>query len=333
MSQKELAAFIESLEPPAPPYRRSAEGRGQASTTPEFTWYLGVNSGPYKTTDNGTVVLPPVPIEWIIAPRNVTAGQCPTASDNLRLFGFTNFIVMFLILFVGCRPLISLLARGLLGQPSRYSPYWTWLVSFGLQAGANAIISYLIISSPGYEHLSMLNVFALYSSRPRIGLLWTAMLRIFVRPVRVPGSVAVSEKKKRPKGEKSGGRAPPPPLPQHEWIYTDSYIATSVSEFLLQLVSAVFVGVTWRRFPNQPICEHMEGRVNLMLAAPALALLGWGLVPIWHGRSRGLDERLMLDTFAARVGTAVAFMAFTSAFTYAVPWVYWAEFLKLPGSL
>ncbi|KAK4235249.1 hypothetical protein C8A03DRAFT_17989 [Achaetomium macrosporum] len=248
------------------PFSRTPKApAGQASTKPEFSWYVGVNTGPYRTTDNGTVVLPPIPIEWIIAPRNVTAGLCPTRIDNLHLFGITNAIFLVLALFVGCRPLVRFATRGLLGQPSRYSPYWTWLISFALQVGSNAIVSHLIVSTPGYEHLSMLNVFALYSSRPRINQLWGGLLRLFVGPVRVPESMAVSGSTKR---NQPGGP------PESEWIYTDSYVSSSVSEFVLQLISAIFVGITWRRFPNEPIREHMEDRVNLMLAAPALVLVG-----------------------------------------------------------
>lgn len=320
---------------------------GQVSNKPEFTLYLGVNTGPYQTTDNGTVILPPVPIEWIIAPLNVTSGQCPSRGANLGLFVATNAIVLGLILIVGCRPLVRFLTGGLLGQPSRRSVYWTWIFSFALQAASNAVVSHLVVSTPGYQHLSMLNIFALYSSRPRINWIWTGLLRIFIGPVRVPRRMGITKKEKKKKNTKNQSEALPAHhqsqllhdlhrdrdddnTPSHEWIYTDSYVATSIAEFVLQLMSAVFVGVTWQRFPNEPIREHMKNWVNLMIAAPALALVGWALVPVWVRR----DEDVWEDRNAcAKIILAVICLGLPGFFTYGVAWKYWDEFLLLPGSL
>jgi hypothetical protein len=321
---------------------------GEVSSEPQFTLYLGTNSGPYQTTENGTVILPPIPIEWIIAPRNVTAGQCPTRANNLALFGITNAIAAALVLVLGCRPLVRFLTRGLLGQPSKYSPYWTWSLSFAMQVVSNVVVSHLIVSTPGYEHLSMLNVFALYSARPRLNQILTGLLRIFVGPISIKGSLAVSEKPKRTDELPARSNSPrfrydeylrwqarqagtSSDSPTVEWIYTDSYVATSVGELFLQLVSAIFIGVTWRRFPNDPIREHMKDYVNFMLAAPVLTLVGWLFVPIWLRRSRGLwrhESVLCLSLI-----TAVFFMAVPGFFTYGVAWRYWDEFLTLPGSL
>ncbi|KAJ9139234.1 hypothetical protein NKR19_g7543 [Coniochaeta hoffmannii] len=344
---------------------------GQVGTEPQFTLYLGTNTGPYQTSDNGTLVLPPVPIEWIIAPLNVTDGQCHSRSENLGLFGITNILVMALSILTGCRPLVRYLTRGLLGKPSKYSAFWTWIISFSFQIASNAIISHIVVSTPGYQHLSMLNVFALYASRPRINQIWMGSLRSLVGPVRLSGRLAFlapqpKEEKKMKKnreneqrGEKRGTNTtantnnlkeaypyfydeyirwrtaqteqqqqdqPPPqevtnPWRLHyetdpEWVYTDSYVATSISEFCLQLVSAIFVGITWRRFPNAPIREHMKTYVNLMIAAPTLALLGW----LFSGASGVLTMVLF-------------FVGLTGFFTYGASWLYWGHFLDLPGSL
>jgi nitroreductase len=117
-----------------------------------------------------------------------------------------------------------------------------------------------------------------------------------------------------------------------EWIYTDSYIATAISEFFVQLISAVFVGVTWRRFPNEVIRDHMKARVNCLLAAPAMAFLGWFMVPIWNNRNsfaiRGSEPGWVGVTIYA-----VLYLGVVGLMTYGASWYYWTGFLNLPGSL
>ncbi|KAM7189660.1 hypothetical protein V8F33_009908 [Rhypophila sp. PSN 637] len=332
---------------------------GQRDSRPEFSIYLGVNTGPYNTTENGTLILPPIPIEWIVAPRptnppSITTNssspgtsvvdlpiQCPTRSENLRLFGLTNLIVALLIVFTACRPLIRITTGGILGGPGKWSKYYIWLISMALTIGSNALVSRLIVTTPGYEHLSMLNVFALYSSRPRINQVWTGFLRV----LRYGGRKWGTGNKKTELGEeienKKAGEGLIPEEDDHvetEWIYTDSYVATSVAEFVIQLVSAIFIGITWRRFPNQPIREHMEDYYNYMLAAPAMSLVGWLLIPIWRKRNRGGWDRTDISgrtDVSGRTGVFVfvLFLGFSGFFTYGVAWRYWAEFLLLPGSL
>jgi hypothetical protein len=403
---------------------------GVVAPDPEFTLYLGTNTGPYKTADNGSVILPPIPIEWIIAPRNVTVGQCPSSTDNLQLFGVTNAIVLALALVLGCRPLLRYVTRGLLGKPSRYSWIWTWIISCGLQVASNAIVSHLIITTPGYEHLSMVNVFALYSSRPRINQLWMAILRLFVGPIYFEGYLAFlrpptqdrgttvwqrlrryfaflrrttkaetstttvetpttksetpTTKAETPTTQNQGTAAAPSPADLRyqykeyvdwqsrlaaqktkpvaqktqpaaqqiipaaqetqitdrediywryspEWVYTDSYVTTCIAELILHIISAVFIGVTWRRFPNVPIREYMKSDVNLMIAAPAVALFSWVCVPIWVPRRKGILEDV--ESSARRLTLFVLILIIPAFFTYGVAWKYWRDFLQLPGSL
>ncbi|KAM7212957.1 hypothetical protein V8F06_011661 [Rhypophila decipiens] len=388
--------------------------------------------------------------------------QCPTRSENLRLFGLTNLIVALLIVCTACRPLIRMTTGGILGAPGKWSKYYTWLISMALTIGSNALVSGLIVTTPGYEHLSMLNVFALYSSRPRINQVWTGFLRVLVGPVTLRGKgrlVQIRRKKKRGSRSKGGpkvidtgryggrkwgtgnkrtelgeeienkkggegmipvmridpygnggwrweagtgtgngaavgrwglygsgrrlgthdaenedqaesqddaGRAGPAAQEkgtstsksckfwrrkaedaaeeeedhhvETEWIYTDSYVATSVAEFVIQLISAIFIGITWRRFPNEPIREHMKDYYNYMLAAPAMSLVGWLLIPIWRKRNRGGWNRTDISgrtDVSGRTGVFVfiLFLGLSGFFTYGVAWRYWAEFLLLPGSL
>jgi hypothetical protein len=279
---------------------------GEVGTEPQFVLYLGINTGPYQSSPNGTLILPPVPIEWIVGPLNVTAGQCPSRHDNLVLFGVINCLVMFLTIFTGHRPLLKYLTRGFLGNPSRYSFLWTWIISFGFQIASNAVISRLVVQTPGYEHLNMLNVFALYSARPRVNQIWMGTLRFLFGPYNTKDVTG-------------------------EWVYTDSYVATSISEFFLQLVSAIFVGVTWKRFPNKPILDHMNLYVNFLIVSPILGLLGWAFVPIWYARDEGITTKGSIRTHF--FGWLYLLVGLTGFFTFGAAWLYWSHFLELPGSL
>lgn len=122
--------------------------------------------------------LPPIPIEWIIAPLNATATQCPTSAATLRTFGVTNAVVVVLAIITGCRPLVQKLTRGLLGSRGGSSVKYMWMLSLAPQLLANLSLSLLITKTPGYGHLSLLNVFALYSARPRVSLIMLALLRV-----------------------------------------------------------------------------------------------------------------------------------------------------------
>jgi hypothetical protein len=352
VSVSEPDAFLSAVKRPA----------GDVAPDPEFTLYLGTNTGPYKMADNGSVILPPIPIEWIISPQNVTVGQCPSRTDNLQLFGITNVIVLALALVLGCRPLLRYITRGLFGRPSKKSWIWSWIISCGLQVASNAIVSHLVVTTPGYEHLSMVNVFALYSSRPRINQLWMAILRLVVGPIYLRGYLAFlrpTTKVKTPPTQDQGTAVPLKPaalryqydeyrnwhsraevqevqitefenVSEPEWVYTDSYVTTCIAELILHLISAVFIGVTWRRFPNVPIREFMKTDVNLMIAAPALALFSWVCVPIWLRRNKGILEDpnplICLSLF-------IFILVIPAVFTYGVAWKYWGDFLQLPGSL
>jgi len=263
--------------------------------------YLGYNNGTYGTAAN----LPPIPLEWIIAPLNVTEGQCPDAQQTQLAFGLTNLAVALLTLVFGCRPVVHRLSRGVLGKKGGRGVLWTWAVGLALQLLANVAASLLVVRSPGYEHLALANVFVLYAARPRISPLWTAFLRL-----------AVDVKPKT-------GWEP-------EFVYADGYISTAIAELFLQLVAGVFVGVTWSRFPNEVIREYMAGSWKPLCAAPGIVLLGWVSMPIWkrHGFVYAWTSG---EGFGRTLG--VFLLPFPYLLVYLFAWFYWKRFLELPGSL
>ena len=104
---------------------------------PRIIPYLGFNNGSYSSSS--TARLPPIPLEWVIAPLNVTAGQCPTAEQTKLAFGITNAVVAVLTLVFGCRPILHYLSRGWLGKKGGKGVLWTWIISFALQLLSNVL--------------------------------------------------------------------------------------------------------------------------------------------------------------------------------------------------
>ena len=287
---------------------------------PRIIPYLGFNNGSYHRSD--TAELPPIPLEWVIAPLNVSAGQCPTAEQTKLAFGITNLVVGVLTLVFGCRPILHYLSRGWLGKKGGKGVAWTWIISFALQLLSNLFASLMVVHTPGFEHLSMLNTFALYAARPRINVVWTACLRMVV----AVNLHAWSEKADR--GE--------------EFVFADSYISAATSELFLQIVAASFTGLTWSRFPNTIIRDYASANWKTMCAMPGFVLLGWLFVPIWRrvGESiefasyynQGTGWRLV---WGRRLIRGLLMMACSIPYwvMYMLIWGYWNMFLQLPGSL
>ncbi|RMZ76366.1 hypothetical protein DV738_g4991, partial [Chaetothyriales sp. CBS 135597] len=276
--------------------------------------FLGRNTGTYYPYWNGSdVELPPIPVEWIIAPVRYSdqLDKCPTSADTIRAFVLADFIAIIIATVICCRPLLCKLSCGLLGAKSGgRGVYWTWIGSFALELLGNVISSLVVVRTDGYEQLSMINVFALYASRPRLKAWWVAILRILV----------VLEHEH-----------------EHEHPYVDGYIGSALAEQLLQIIAAAFIGTTWDAFPNEPIKEWMHGSLIYMMVVPGITLITILLVvPIWrrnceawrlHVDNKGDPALLCVRIFI----TCIA--AFFFIVIYTAPWIYWTKFLKLPGSL
>ncbi|RSL72198.1 hypothetical protein CEP53_001187 [Fusarium sp. AF-6] len=139
-----------------------------------------------------------------------------------------------------------------------------------------------------------------------------------------------SESKNRKRSEESGqGEAAPVgtnPGGEGEYHITGAYFSMAVAEVMLHIMSAVFVGVTWSRYPNEPIKAYMSPVTVYMQVVPGILVLAILLaVPIWR-RSKNpwqLPSHLW-DFVLASVLFGVV---------YAAPWAYWGMLLQLPGPL
>jgi phosphatidylglycerophosphatase A len=292
------------------------------SAEPRFIPGVGVY---HPGNGNSSTDLPPIPIEWIIAPLNTTVAQCPSPAATLRTFGVTNAVVAVLAIVMGCRPIVHKLTRGILGTRGGNTVKWMWIVSLSLQLLANVFVSLLIKHTPGYGHLSMLNIFALYSARPRVSLPVLALLRVLM---------GVNLRKLR-KSEKHPDEI--------EFIYADSYITTALAELCMQIFAAIFIGVTWNRFPNKPVKDYMNSLYKIMEALPGITFFCIGAVVPFYQRNgeaipresrnpQGQLVRSYQNVWAHRM--AIVFIAcFFIGFSFGSQWVYFATFLKLPGSL
>jgi phosphatidylglycerophosphatase A len=240
------------------------------SAEPRFVPGVGVY---HPGNGNSSTDLPPIPLEWIIAPLNATVAQCPSHAATLRTFGVTNVVVAVLAIVMGCRPILHKLTRGIPGTRGGNTVKWMWIVSLSLQLLANVFVSLLIKHTPGYGHLSILNIFALYSARPRASLIVLGLLRILM---------GVNLGKLR-KSEKHPDEI--------EFIYADSYMITALAELCMQIFAAIFIGVTWNRFLNKPVKDYMKDSYKMMEALPGITFFGIGaVVPFYHRNGEAIPR-------------------------------------------
>ncbi|KAM7210883.1 hypothetical protein V8F06_013725 [Rhypophila decipiens] len=328
------------------PYEVQSAGAVPASSlTREIEPYLGRNAGPYPllrpdgTPVNATLKLPPIPIEWIISPGPQTitsADQCPTPDGTIGAFVAADLILALILLLVG-----------------------------------NIGASLVVVNTPGYQHLEFATIFALYASRPRLKVWWLAILRttVTVNGHRFPdgNKRLVREKAERirvrneqqqdvsPESEPKKQEHPSPhdcrdvQYEEVEHPYLDSYISAVMVEILFQTVAAIFIGVTWKRFPNTIIRNFMQPSLNYMFVAPALTLLAAVVgVPIWRvsGEAWGSREKEDVDPQTRKLirrwspkGMKMVRFKYAAAGSlffipaYVASWVYWTHFFTLPGAL
>lgn len=334
--------------------------------TPEIEPYLGRNTGPYPVlyrpvnggTGNDTINLPPIPIEWIVSPQNITSkNQCPTAEGTIRTFVAADLILALVLIVTAFRPFLYRTTLHAFGKRGGRQVYLTWVFWFALQLIGNLGASLVIVNTPGYGHLGLANVFALYASRPRLKPWWLAILRtlVTVDGHRFPDGHKriMTEAEAQAAGEKSKQDISPHDgdveYEEVEHPYVDSYILAALIEITFQIVAAVFIGVTWKRFPNEIIKDFMQPALIYMFVAPVItflaALVG---VPVWRlsGDAWGLAEKEDLDPQTGKLirrwtpkdmrAIRVTYAVWGSLFfipAYAAAWVYWTHFLTLPGAL
>lgn len=317
-------------------------------------WLVIGNTGSYDgVTDQED--LPPIPVEWIIAPNSnssVSRGQCPSVGATINSFIISDVVSAVIAVFVCCRPIVKKFTCGCWGKyPSKkrrccHSLWYTWLLSFAFTFFGNLFASLLVVSTKGYQHLSPAIVFALYASRPRSSVLLVALLRLLITVRTSDHSKAVGNI--TPVGSQSTVNSAPgvavtddknignssenqiietvscvKPFDK-EYVYADSYRSTIVAEMVLHIISAVFIGVTWHRFPNEIIKTYMKPKTIFMqVATGILALSAIFVVPIYWKSNRYIKHSWLW--------ALAALLAFGTV--CAAPWVYWHYFLKLPGSL
>ena len=111
-----------------------------------------------------------IPWSWVVKPG---AGQvnCPSASATLRTFAIVNGVVVFLSLIVGNRAFLYSLSGKRLGKSSSHTWRYMWLVTFGLQLAANALVASIYTSSGNKNSPTIWQLVLFFTTRPRLGWL------------------------------------------------------------------------------------------------------------------------------------------------------------------
>lgn len=284
---------------------------------PAYVPWFGINTGGYSAADDPDVELPPIPVEWIIAPTNAQPGQCPSAAATMGSFGAAAAIVALGLLVLGRRTVVHKLTFGWLGTRHGKGVFFTWALSVSLHILSNLLVSAIVVTSDGYERLSLVTVFALYASRPSFSM----AVMVIARFVGFKAKPDAEEARRH--ASLYGNKLETKNV--GEFVYVDSYITSAIAEVVLRILAAVFVSVTWARFPDKVIKAHMKPVITYMQIAPFLVLLGFVCAPIWHREPHWRRLRI-------RVTFAVLCLPVLASFVTA-SWLYWSYFLELPGSL
>ncbi|RSL66009.1 hypothetical protein CEP53_003471 [Fusarium sp. AF-6] len=310
--------------------------------------YVGDNTGLYDGISKSD--LPPIPFEWIVSPdADRVTDSCPNGDTILMFFGVSEAVISILVPIFGYRPLIHKLSRGYLGRRSQNSIAFAWTVTFACQLLANAIIAGMIGNTPGYGHLNMLHIFTVYMTRPQFHFIVLALLRSLV---------GIKRSREFDKTTIINRRMDD----RVEFPFTDSYIATVASEMLLFIISAIFTGVTWHRYPKFEMSsrEYIDDLINYVSSIPGVMMLCiLGFVPIYKrygnafpiegrryeaGRRWGasvaadgtarvrIKKSIRKGAAMKRIGSAIA-AALLMGYVTLVQWSYWTRFLELPGVL
>lgn len=128
-----------------------------------------------------------------------------------------------------------------------------------------------------------------------------------------------------------------------EFLYADSYISTALAGLRMHIFAAIFVGVTWNRFPNQLVKQYINSNYKSMEALPAANLFAiCSVVPFYRRNGEAIPReyrnpqgqivRSSGSSWGHRTGSAFLACVFIRL-TYTMQWDYFVTFLDLPGSL
>lgn len=235
-----------------------AAGDLASAKAPSIAPYLGINTG-ISYGDTPTPDLPPIPLEWIVSPRDIDK-SCPDGSRVLAWLAITDAVIVGLAIIFAHRSFIYHASCRLLGR-RKYSVGLTWIIPFACHLIANAAIAGLVGNTPGYEHLDKAHIFTVYLARPRYYYIPLALLRalVAIRRAREWDKTKIIQRSRDNR---------------LEFPYADAWITTAISELLLLIVTAIFTGVTWNRLPSRSDARSfIHGNVSCVAATPAIMLV------------------------------------------------------------
>ena len=242
-----------------------------------------------------------IPWEWYVKP-DIPNYVCPSVASTLGTFAVVNVLVSIFNLVFGHKKVINFLTCGFLGRPFSENHWWfMFLLPLGLNLGANALIAFLYLSTPGYEQgFSIGELTLFYTTRPRLGWL---VLSLFM----YLGD-----------GDDSGP-------------YEDSAKGAVFAEVFLLLVSTYYTGMTAHFATSRGyyITGRLEGpdahdaRIMYSGALMSLVLLLFAILYlVFLLLPRSVHER-QLGTFIWGVMTT----------SWLASWLFWAGYVRLAGDL
>ncbi|KAI9769095.1 MAG: hypothetical protein M1840_004446 [Geoglossum simile] len=246
-----------------------------------------------------------IPWHWSVKPNSTTTFHCPAPRSTLGTFAVVNVVTSTLAVIFGNRKVASVLTAGLFGKERSSSWKFFWLVSLGLQLGANAIVALVIRRTDGFDSTFAVGDLVLfYTTRPRISWLILGFLNI--------GSVT--------DGSSQWGAA---------------FRQTVIAEIILQLVAIWYMGGTVR-FALKHGYYKLHANFGLQHGGAARMMYGGALfylvtmisnIPFLYFFVLRNFSRENLELFVA------GFITLSCTTSWIGSWLFWAGYVRLAGDL
>lgn len=245
-----------------------------------------------------------VPWQWSVKPEFTEAGQgsCPSEASILGTFGFINAIVSIASLIIGHRSVVKFLTCGYLGKnDDQKSWFYTFIFPLGFQLGANAWIASLYQTALGFDSgFSVGDLTLFYTTRPRLSWLVLAFVMIWTKD-----------------------------------RYIKATKAAAIAEFLLQLISSYYSGMTVHfaskhhyynpghltgENANDARLMYVGALISLIFMFPTLCSLVFLVV-------RERDEYRP----GGRLSSLFVILVIISCTSWLGSWLFWIGFVRLAG--
>ena len=251
-----------------------------------------------------------LPWTWQVAPVNSSATQCPSSARILGTFAAVNAVCTVLSLFFGHSGIVRKLTCGIFGQTDGKPWLYMWIVSLGLQLGANAVIARLMQDASDYlTTFTIPQLVLFYTARPRLS--WIVL-----------GFLASVKQK-------------------HDYPWRSAWLSNMISELVQQAIALYVMGVTvhygvthgyyvFATFNSLPESGRLlyGGAIYYLVATSVYLLCTSVLLGKIAGKENDEVEEKKMSGILYNISLLIQMILVT---TWLASWLFWAGFVQTSG--